>query len=116
VSPIRKTEALRCHRRVQPRVWAATAPVFRAGRIQPGGPRQLVQAFAEGDYCYGVGTLTLAVDRIDWARPVPYEGDTWLEVEGMVVDRTGQPGPRRTVLVRAALLPLCPPRRRPRRT
>ena len=64
-------------------------------------PALAVHEFAEADYCYGVGTLTLRVDRIDWDRPVPYEGDTWLEVEGIVVDRTGREGARRQVLVSA---------------
>jgi hypothetical protein len=79
-----------------------------------GVPRWLVQRFAETDYCYGIGTLTMKVDRIDWDRPVPYEGDTWLEVRGTVIDRTGHEGARRTVLVRASLLPQRPPRKRPR--
>jgi hypothetical protein len=114
VSPIRKTEAIRCRRREHPRVCASAAPVLRDGRIQVGVPRWSVYAFAEADYCYGIGTLTLRLERIDWDHPVPYEGDIWLEVQGRVIDRTGQEGPRRTVLVRAARLPLRPPRRRPR--
>jgi hypothetical protein len=114
VSSIRKTEAIRCRRRVHPKVWAPAAPVFRDGRIQVGVPRWPVCAFAETDYCYGIGTLTIKLDRIDWDHPVPYEGDTWLEVQGRVITRTGREGARRTVLVRAALLPLRPPRRRPR--
>jgi hypothetical protein len=115
VSPIRKTEAVRCCRRVRPRAWASPEPVFRNGRIQLGAPRWAVHAFAERDYCFGVGTLTMKVDRIDWDHPVPYEGDTWLEVQGPVIDRTGHEGARRTVLVRASRLPLRPPRGRPRR-
>ena len=51
---------------------------------------------------------------IDWEHPVPYEGDTWLEVEGMVIDPSGREGARRQVLVRAGRLPLRPPRRRTR--
>ena len=114
MSPIRTTEAVRCCRRAQPRVWAPAAPVLRRGRLQSAVPRPLVHAFDEADYCYGIGTLTMQVDRIEWDRPVPYEGDTWLEVEGVVIDRTGHPGPRRQVLVRAGRLPLRKPRRRPR--
>ena len=68
----------------------------------------------EADYCYGIGPLTLRVDRVEWSKPIPYEGDTWLEVQGTVIDRAGREGARRTVLVRASLLPLRPPRRRPR--
>ena len=70
--------------------------------------------FAESDYCYGVGPLTLKVDRVAWDRPVPYEGDTWLEVEGLVIDASGHEGARRLVLVRARRLPARPQRKRPR--
>ena len=115
MSPIRPTDTVRCCRRPHPRVWAPVAPVLRRGRIEAAVPRWLVHEFDEGDYCYGLGTLTMKVDRIDWDKPVPYEGDTWLEVEGFVIDRTGQPGPRRQVLVRAGRLPLRRARRRPRR-
>ena len=114
MSPIRTTETVRCCRRAQPRVWAPDAPVLRRGRIQAAVPRWLVHAFDEADYCYGLGTLTMKVDRIGWDRPVPYEGDTWLEVEGVVLDRGGHPGARRQVLVRAGRLPRRRPRRRPR--
>ena len=111
---MRATEAIHCCRRGHRRLWAPASPVLRRGRIQYGVPRSLVHQFAEADYCYGTGTLMMQVDRIDWDRPVPYEGDAWLEVEGVVIDRTGRPGPRRQVLVRAQRLPLRQPRRRPR--
>ena len=114
MSPIRKTEAVRCRGVVTPRVWACADPILRDGRLQPGVPRWVVHEFAEADYCYGVGTLTMRLDRIDWDRPVPHEGDTWLEVEGVVIDCRGQARARRQVLVRAQRLPLRQPRRRPR--
>lgn len=120
VNSMRVTEALRCGRRayagVAPGriVWAAAAPVIRDGRIQLSVPRWPLHEFDEADYCYGSGPLTLRVDRIGWDRPVPYEGDTWLEVEGVVIDRSGHEGGRRQVLVRARRLPLRPPRKRPR--
>ncbi len=114
MSPIRTTEAVRCGLRAHRRVWAPAAPVLRRGRIQAAVPRWRVQAFAETDYCYGSGTLTMQVHRIEWDKPVPYEGDTWLEVEGVVIDRSGHLGARRQVLVRAGRLPLRQPRRRPR--
>jgi hypothetical protein len=88
--------------------------VIRLGRLQAGVPRGPVHEFAEDDYCFGIGALTMMVDRIDWERPVPYEGDTWLEVEGTIIDQSGREGPRRQVLVRARRLPLRPPRRRTR--
>ena len=87
---------------------------MRAGRLQPRLHSQLVHEFAETDYCYGVGPLTIKLDRIDWERPVPYEGDTWLEVDGIVIDATGREGARRQVLVRAHRLPPRPARKRPR--
>jgi hypothetical protein len=87
---------------------------MRFGRIQLGVPRGPLHRFAETDYCYGVGPLTMRVDRIDWDRPVPLEGDTWLEVEGTVIDQAGRDGARRQVLVRARELPVRPPRKRPR--
>jgi hypothetical protein len=73
-----------------------------------------VHVFAERDYCYGIGPLALKVHRVQWHKPVPHEGDTWLEVEGVVVDPSGQEGPRRQVLVRAGRLPAPPSRKRPR--
>jgi hypothetical protein len=96
------------------KVWAIAAPTIRSGRIQLSVPRRRVHEFDEVDYCYGIGPLTLKVDRVGWDRPVPYEGDTWLEVEGIVIDPAGHEGVRRHVLVRAQRLPAPPPRKRPR--
>ena len=90
-------------------------PAIRDGRLQAALPHHPVQEFAEQDYCYGVGPLTIRLQRIGWDRPVPFEGDIWLEVDGVVIDDAGREGPRRQVLVRAGRLPLRPPRRRPRR-
>jgi len=101
-------------RRCHPKVWVADQPTMRGGRLQPRLHRRLVHEFAESDYCYGIGTLTIKLDRIDWDRPVPYEGDTWLEVEGTVIDGAGREGPLRQVLVRAHCLPQRPTRKRPR--
>jgi hypothetical protein len=95
--------------------WSLATPVIRRGRLQVREPGSPVREFAEADYCYGIGPLTLRVDRVGWDCPVPYEGDTWLEVEGTVVDRSGQDGAHRQVLVRAGRLPTPPPpRKRPR--
>jgi hypothetical protein len=96
------------------RLWAPAAPIIRRGRIQSGALGWPAREFDEADYCYGIGPLTLKVDRVGWDRPVPYEGDTWLEVEGIVIDKAGREGARRQVLVRARRLPTQPPRRRPR--
>jgi len=90
------------------------APNIRDARIRVGVADRMVHEFAEADYCYGVGPLTMKVDRVSWGRPVPHDGDTWLEVEGTVIDPAGRDSDRRHVLVRAGRLPEPPPRRRPR--
>jgi hypothetical protein len=60
--------------------------------------------FAEADYCYGTGTLTFRVERVDWANPVRYDNDTWYLVDGVELTRNGtEIGPRR-VLVRGRRL------------
>jgi hypothetical protein len=79
-----------------------------------GVPGRPLHEFDELDYCYGVGPLTLKVNRIGWQSPVPLDGDTWLEVEGTVVHPCGREGGRRQVLVRARRLPVPPRRLRPR--
>lgn len=116
VIPTRVSEHVRCARRraeAKP-PWSLAPPAIRRGRIQRSIAHWPDQVFAEADYCYGIGPLTLRIDRVGWSQPIPYEGDTWLEVEGTVIDRAGREGPRKQVLVRAALLPDPPPRRRPR--
>ncbi len=90
------------------------APMIRDGRIRLGVRDELVHEFAETDYCYGLGTLTMKVDRVCWDHPIPHEGDTWLEVEGTVIDPAGRESEHRQVLVRGGRLPGPPPRRRPR--
>ena len=120
VIPTRVTEHVRCARRRRTgsapgrKVWALAAPIIRSGRIQLSVPRWPVHVFAENDYCYRIGPLTLRVDRVEWSKPIPYEGDTWLEVEGTVIDPAGREGTRRQVLVRACQLPHPPSRKRPR--
>jgi len=120
VSPTRASDYVRCGRRRRTgaapgrKDWALAAPIIRRGRIQLSVPGWPIHEFAEADYCYGVGPLTIKVDRVEWDRPVPYEGDTWLEVEGVVIDPTGREGARRQVLVRARRLSAPPQRPRPR--
>ena len=118
---MRVAEHLRCARRRRPGqvarrgVWSDAAPVIQRGRLQEDVARWSVHIFEEADYCWGLGPLALRLHRVEWLRPVPYDGDTWLEVAGRVIDRhTGRPGPIREVLVRAATLPTPPARRRPR--
>jgi hypothetical protein len=71
---------------------------------QPDTP-VLLQTFAENDYCYGVGPLSLQIDRIDWSRPVRYDGETWYYVHGVHIGREGVKLGRRHVLVRGSRLP-----------
>jgi hypothetical protein len=117
---VRANTLVRCGRRRRAGVapgrkeWTLPAPIFRDGRIQLGVPSWPVHEFPEADYCYGIGPLRLRVERVEWAKPVPYDGDTWFEVEGTVIDKSGQDGPRRQVLVRAGRLPDPPPRKRTR--
>ncbi|RZU50772.1 hypothetical protein EV385_2555 [Krasilnikovia cinnamomea] len=95
-------------------MWTRSAPIIRGGRLRAAVPSRPVQVFAETDYCYGQGPLILKVDRVEWAKPVPHDGDTWLEVEGVVIDPAGREGARRQVLVRAQRMPVPPARKRPR--
>jgi hypothetical protein len=116
VTPTRAVDHVHCGRRRRDGVPAGHtwAPIIQDGRIRLGLPGRMVQQFAESDYCYGVGPLTMKVDRVSWHHPVPHDGDTWLEVDGTVIDPVGHESERRHVLVRAARLPGPPPRRRPR--
>ncbi len=70
--------------------------------------------FAEADYCYGVGPIRFRLEWVNWAQPIPHEGDTWLAVRGVVIDRAGRDGVVREMLVRASRVPLPPASRRPR--
>ena len=60
----------------------------------------------EADYRYGLGTLTLRVERVDRTCPDSYDGDTWYRVEGVQVGGTGVDIGPREVLVRATRLPV----------
>jgi hypothetical protein len=112
---MRTAEAARCAHRGPAQYWVTGVPAIRRGRLQAHLAQGHVHVFAEQDYCYGIGALTIKVERIEWDRPVPFDGDTWLEVEGTLIDDAGREGARRQVLVRTRRLPLRPPRRRPRR-
>ena len=76
------------------------------------GERWLEHEFAEADYRHGSGPLRLRLVHVEWSRQVAQEGDTWLEVEGVVVDSSGREGDRRQVLIRAERLPAPPPARK----
>jgi hypothetical protein len=64
-----------------------------------------VVVFAEKDYCYGRGPLTLRIGRIDYAHPVRYDGDVFYRVQGVQLSWTGAEILDREVLVRARRLP-----------
>jgi hypothetical protein len=60
---------------------------------------------SEPDYCYGLGPLTIRLDRIDRAHPVHYDGETWYHVEGVQLGSNGVEIGRRQLLVRGRRLP-----------
>ena len=68
------------------------------------GPTRPATHFAEMDYCYGVGPLWIRVERIDWTRPVEYNGETWYEVDGIEMTSDGREIGRRQALVRSRRL------------
>ncbi|MEU4419018.1 hypothetical protein AB0F81_00180 [Actinoplanes sp. NPDC024001] len=70
--------------------------------------------FAESDYCYGVGPIRLRLVRVDWTKPIPHDGDIWIGVRGVVIDRAGREGALREMLIRAGRLPVPPVSKRPR--
>ncbi|WP_041842354.1 hypothetical protein [Actinoplanes friuliensis] len=76
------------------------------------GPLRPVTQFAESDYCYGTGPLSIRVDRVDWTRPVIYDGENWYEVEGVEVAADGREIGRRQALVRGRRLSSQPGSRR----
>lgn len=70
--------------------------------------------FDEADYCYGVGPIRFRLERVNWAQPIPHEGDTWFGVRGVVIDAAGRVGAVREMLVRASRIPAPLAVRRPR--
>jgi hypothetical protein len=61
--------------------------------------------FAEADYMYGVGPLTLRIERVDRAHPIRHDGDTWLQVDGVQLGYRDAEIGRRSALIRARRLP-----------
>lgn len=76
-------------------------------------PEWPVRVFAEPDYAYGFGPLTLRVERVDWKNPVWYDNEQWYQVEGVEVGHGGVEWRRRQVLVRGRRLPPPPQARQP---
>ena len=63
-----------------------------------------VVVFAEPDYMYGIGPLTLRIERIDRTNPTRYDGENWYPVVGMRLTADGRELDRREVLVRGRRL------------
>ena len=76
------------------------------------GPTPPVSQFSEADYCYGTGSLTMRVERVNWAEPVQYEGENWYEIDGVEVASDGREIGRRHVLVRGRRLSSLPKNKR----
>ncbi|MET7402380.1 hypothetical protein ABZS66_53755 [Dactylosporangium sp. NPDC005572] len=64
-----------------------------------------VQVFQEADYRFGVGAISMRVERIDWANPDIYDGEPWYFVDGVQVSSIGVEIGRRQVMVRGRRLP-----------
>lgn len=64
-----------------------------------------VVTFLEPDYMYGIGPITLRVQRIDRAVATRYLGENWFPVDGIELTGTGTELGRRRIHVRAARLP-----------
>ena len=60
---------------------------------------------SEPDYCYGQGSLTIRLERVDRAHPVQYDGDTWYHARGVQIGYNGAEIGRREVLIRGRRLP-----------
>jgi hypothetical protein len=67
-------------------------------------PPDGVHVFAEPDYLYGVGSVTMRIEQIDRASPVRYDGEIWYQVEGVQIGYNGAELGHRSVLVRARRL------------
>ncbi|WP_238009009.1 hypothetical protein KZZ52_20890 [Dactylosporangium sp. AC04546] len=64
-----------------------------------------VQVFQEADYRFGVGAITVRVERIDWANPDIYDGEPWYFVDGVQLNSAGAEVGRRQLMVRGRRLP-----------
>ena len=66
-------------------------------------PGQIIN-LPESDYQFGVGTLRLRVERVEWARVFSYNGENWYQVYGVQVAADGSALRTRQVLVRGSRL------------
>ncbi|HEY0000820.1 MAG TPA: hypothetical protein VGB74_10230 [Actinoplanes sp.] len=67
-------------------------------------PQQRVHIIAEEDYRFGVGPLHLAIDGIDWSKPLMQDGEHWFEADGVEMAEDGRVVGRRRVLIRGSRL------------
>lgn len=72
------------------------------------GPTPPVFHFEESDYCYGSGPLRMRVERIEWTKPIQYDGENWYEVKGTEIAFDGREVGRRQALVRGRRLASLP--------
>jgi hypothetical protein len=77
------------------------------------GPAAPVSTFAEADYRFGTGLLTIRIERIDWANPLQQGGENWYEIEGVELTSDGREIGHRQALVKASSLASSHPIRRP---
>jgi hypothetical protein len=63
-----------------------------------------VNVFAEADYLYGVGSLIMRVEHVDWTTPTAYDGEDWYEVRGVELTDDGREVGLRQALVRGRRL------------
>jgi len=64
-----------------------------------------VVTLSESDYQYGIGPLTLRLEQVDRAHPMPYDGEDWFPVQGVQMTTNGEDLRRRWVVVRGRRLP-----------
>lgn len=58
----------------------------------------------EQDYQYGVGPLRMRLESVDFAHPLPCEGEDWYPVDGVQIGADGTELRRRHVVVRGSRL------------
>jgi hypothetical protein len=74
-------------------------------------PGQII-TLSEPDYQFGLGTIRLRVERVEWANVLTYNGENWYPVHGVQVATDGSALRTRQVLVRGSRLRSDPNRQR----
>ena len=60
--------------------------------------------FDEADYRYGIGTLIIQIETVDWANPQQHDGEEWYSVIGVEFTTDGRVIGRRQALIKARRL------------